>query len=284
MIEEYWGLQFNPFQNVLSDRWYYDSPMHEETLSRLYYVIEQRQKCGLLAGKEGTGKSLLFEIISRQARRTQRQVAVLDAFGMEGSELLWKTLGELGLGNHAARSRGEQWRLLADYLHGSTSAHQQVVLLFDHLVNADPECRTVVERILHLPACAKGWVTVIVSTTPERLHELPSGILTQTDLKVTLEPFDAFHTAEYVTDALEKAGARQRVFPVATMHHIHEVTQGVARRINRLCHLSLLGALQSNAPEIHPEIFLSSAKELEIPQPPSRPQVLAAATETSTPS
>ena len=121
MIEEYWGLQFNPFQNVLSDRWYYNSPMHEETLSRLYYVIEQRQKCGMLSAVEGTGKSLLFEIISRQARRTQRQVALLDAFGMEGSELLWKTLGELGLGNHASRSRGEQWRVLADYLHGSTA-------------------------------------------------------------------------------------------------------------------------------------------------------------------
>jgi len=280
MIEEYWGLQFNPFQNVLSDRWYYDSPMHEETLSRLYYVIEQRQKCGLLTAQEGTGKSLLFEIISRQARRTQRQVALLDAFGMEGSELLWKTLGELGLGNHASRSRGEQWRLLADYLHGSTSAHQQVVLLFDHLANADHECRVTVERILHLPACAKGWVTVIVSATPEQVHDLPKGILTQTDLKVTLEPLDAFHTAEYVKDALEKAGSQQRVFPVATMHHIHEVTQGIPRRINRLCHLSLLGALQSNAPEIHPEIFLSSAKELEL-SPPPRPPQLAAATETT---
>src|SRR6056297_1417571 len=59
MIEKYWGLKFNPFQNVISDRWYYESPMHEETLSRLYYIIEQRQKCGLLLGEEGTGKSLL---------------------------------------------------------------------------------------------------------------------------------------------------------------------------------------------------------------------------------
>ncbi len=36
MIESYWGLQFNPFQNVLNDDWYYSSPMHDEALSRLY--------------------------------------------------------------------------------------------------------------------------------------------------------------------------------------------------------------------------------------------------------
>jgi type II secretory pathway predicted ATPase ExeA len=264
MIEEYWGLQFNPFQNVLSDRWYYESPMHEETLSRLYYVIEQRQKCGLLCGEEGTGKSLLFEIIARQAKRSQRQVALIDTFGMEEGELLWKTLGELGLGNHSSKTRGEQWRLLSDHLHGATSAHQQVVLLFDHLSQSDPQCRLLAERLLHLPACTKGWVTVIVSTSPLQLKEIPAGILSQVDLKITLDPLDAYHTGEYVNQAIQKAGSKKSLFPVSTMHHMHEQTLGIPRRINRLCHLSLLSAIETNAKSVDPDLFLSSSKELVV--------------------
>lgn len=264
MIEKYWGLKFNPFQNVISDRWYYESPMHEETLSRLYYVIEQRQKCGLLLGEVGTGKSLLFEILARQAKRAQRQVAMIDTFGMEGDELLWKILGELGLGNHSSRSRGEQWRLLSDHLHGATSSHQQVVLLFDHLAQADETCRAIAERLLHLPACTKGWVTVIVSCSPLQLKQIPEGILSQVDLKITLDPLDAYHTAEYVNQAIKKAGSNKSLFAVPTMHHMHEQTLGIPRRINRLCHLSLVGAIEAKATSVDPDVFLSSSKELVV--------------------
>lgn len=262
LIEDYWGLNFNPFQNLVSDQWYYDSPMHEETLSRLYYVVEQRQKCGILSGFSGTGKSLILEILKKQAKRTQRQVALIDVYGMEGEEILWKVLGELGLGNHSHCSRVELWRMLTDHLHGSTLAHQQVVLLFDHLPRASFEARQYIERMMHLPACTKGWVTTILSTRPEDVKELPAGILGQVDLRITLDPLDSWHTAEYVRYALKQAGSEEPIFTSPTMHHIYEKTQGIPRLINQVCHLALLGTIDSGTRKIDPAPFLRSCEEL----------------------
>lgn len=264
MIEEYWQLQFNPFQNLVSDRWYYDSPMHQETLSRLYYVVEQRQKCGIFTGAAGAGKSLLLELLRKQAKRTQRQVALLDVYGMEGAEVLSAVIGELGLGNHPHSSRTELWRMLTDHLHGSTISHQQVVLLFDHLSHASLEAQQYIERMLHLPACTKGWITTIVAARPEEIKELPAGILGQVDLRIALDSLDGWHTAEYVRQALKFAGANRALFANATMHHLFESSHGNPQQINQLCHLALLGAIEAEADEIGPELFVRCAEELVV--------------------
>ena len=57
MYETYWGLAESPFRNLLDDRWFYESPSHEEVLARLHFLVDQRRLCGLLGGPRGTGKS-----------------------------------------------------------------------------------------------------------------------------------------------------------------------------------------------------------------------------------
>ncbi len=262
MIESYWGLQFNPFQNVLSEDWFYSSPMHEEALARLFYLLEQRHKCGLLTGSAGVGKSLLLSLLKRQARRTQRQVALVDAYGIDGHELLWKVLGELGLGNFSSSPRGALWRSLSDHMHGTTLAHHQVVLVFDHLTHAAADAILFVERMLHLPACTRGWVTTVLCSRSDELRRLPSGILGQSDLSITLAPLDAYHTAEYVETALLKSGAKTNMFSRATLHHLYERTLGIPRRINQVCNLALMEAMAGQFQTVEPDLFQIASEEL----------------------
>jgi len=50
MYKEYWKLNELPFENTPDPRFLYYSTQHQEGLSRLLYVVEQRKGAGMLTG------------------------------------------------------------------------------------------------------------------------------------------------------------------------------------------------------------------------------------------
>jgi general secretion pathway protein A len=60
------------------------------------------------------------------------------------------------------------------------------------------------------------------------------------DIKVTLPSFTAEETAGYIEHRLAAAGATRDLFAPEALDAIHQLTGGIARRINRLCDLALL--------------------------------------------
>jgi general secretion pathway protein A len=59
-------------------------------------------------------------------------------------------------------------------------------------------------------------------------------------VKCLLRPFSEAETAAYVEHRLRAAGAVRRIFDPDAMPTIYALTHGIARRINRLCDLTLL--------------------------------------------
>ena len=75
MYPSHWGLQASPFRGCLDARSFYQSPTHDEALARLFFLVEQRRRLGLLMGPAGSGKSLLLEVLAQQLRRAGHAVA-----------------------------------------------------------------------------------------------------------------------------------------------------------------------------------------------------------------
>jgi general secretion pathway protein A len=59
-------------------------------------------------------------------------------------------------------------------------------------------------------------------------------------VKCLLRPFSLEETVSYVSHRLSAAGATQTIFDGPAIETIHALSQGVPRRINRLCDLALL--------------------------------------------
>ena len=66
MARKYWGLRESPFREALDWRRFYPSPMHEEALARLEFLVTDRRRLGLLLGAPGCGKSLVLEVFARR--------------------------------------------------------------------------------------------------------------------------------------------------------------------------------------------------------------------------
>ena len=69
MYQSHWGLRESPFHEGHDPQAFYQSPTHEEALARLHFLVEQRRRLGLLLGPEGSGKSLLLELLAADLRR-----------------------------------------------------------------------------------------------------------------------------------------------------------------------------------------------------------------------
>ena len=59
-------------------------------------------------------------------------------------------------------------------------------------------------------------------------------------VKCLLRAFPPQETADYVRHRLEVAGAKRAIFDPPALVALHELTQGIPRRINRLADLALL--------------------------------------------
>lgn len=269
MYKEYWGLTESPFQTTLDERWFYESPAHEEALARLYYLIENRRRFGVLTGMKGTGKTFVREVLARQVQRTQRQLVVVDLLGLDADELLWNLAVEFRLAPTATESRRILWQSLQDEISGLRHARLQTVLVFDHAEYATNESLSILQRLCHLDNGTTPWMTFVVISQPSVTAGTAQFLAEMADLRIELSPLDQRETGMFVQALLHRCGVQRPMFEDGALELLHYYSHGVPREIGRLCDLALLAAMGENLKIVNRRIIESVAVELELAVPES---------------
>jgi general secretion pathway protein A len=264
MYEAHWGLRNSPFRIAIDDRWFYDSPGHEEALARLYFLIEERRPCGVLQGAAGTGKTLLFRMVERELARTQRHRVSIDLTGLDGNELLWEIAEALELTPSENEPARRLWQLIDDQLSALQLSGIETVVLLDAWERSDAGCTAVVERLLGSAHGGEGGLTVLVAVRARPEAKMPGVLADLSDLRIELNPLDRVHTAEYVCSHLSAAGANREIFDRAALAAVHEHSGGVPRQINRLCHFSLLVGMSDDRTGVDAACVSRAARELRL--------------------
>ena len=261
MYESYWGLSASPFGSRLDPRWFHQSPVHEEALARLFYVIEQRRAFGLLMGSSGTGKTFLLKVLANQVRRTRRQIACIDLLGMDAPEMLWQTATALRLSPTTSASRWNMWRGISDQLESLRLAHSHLVFVFDHLDRADATCHTVLQRLF--AACGtSGNVTFLASVRSTETSLLSSLLSELSDLRVELTPLELSETEAHISDLMQRAGGNPEAFSKEAVVRIHSLSSGLPRQVNRLCELCLIAAMGEELDQVDADLVDGVAEGL----------------------
>ncbi|MGH7128234.1 MAG: ExeA family protein, partial [Planctomycetaceae bacterium] len=222
MYESWWKLSATPFQNAADAQWYFESAAHEEASARLMFVIERQRRCGVVWGSAGCGKSTMLAMLARQLQRTQRELALIDATSLTGTDLLWQTAVALDRNPSPDERPRELWQAIADHLHGLRFAGIQTIMLIDHLERAGRGFDESLVRLIELEAAAIPWLTVIVAVRPSAGRRLPGRLAEFCDLRLELRPLDRPETAEYVRTALRRAGCRRDLFTADALARLHE--------------------------------------------------------------
>jgi general secretion pathway protein A len=245
MYETYWQLKQRPFENGADPRFYYPGESHQAALLKLRYAIENHRGGALLAGPSGVGKTLLTTMLSGILGEAFAPMVHLVFPQMSTAELLAYLADELEGAEPTAETPGVQVsiRRIQNLLAANNKQTRHAVVVIDeaHLVQSVHTFEAL-RLLLNFETNGVPALTLLLVGEP--------GILPMLDrmpqweerlaVKCLLRPFSEAETAAYVEHRLRAAGAVRRIFDPDAMPTIYALTHGIARRINRLCDLTLL--------------------------------------------
>jgi len=262
MYQTHWGLSKSPFRGGLDPQFFYESPTHEEALARLYFLVEQHRRVGLLMGSSGSGKSLLLELLAEGLYREGKAVAKVDLLGVEPAELLYLLTAGFGVNPDPTDSIARLWRTLTDRLAEYRFEQREAVVLLDDADQAGKGIPEQITRLAQHDASPESRLTIVLAGRHERMGRLGEGLLDLAELRIDVEPWKAPDTAGFLSTSLARAGRRSPIFDEPAVTRLHELSHGIPRRVSRLADLSLLAAAGKELEHIDADVVESAYREL----------------------
>ncbi len=264
MYQAYWGLAKSPFRGHLDPRSFYQGPSQDEALARLHFLVEERRTLGLLLGPSGSGKSLLLEVFAKELGVVHRERALVSLLGTSRGELLWLLAGQLGVESLRATRDFQLTRAIDDHILANRYQQISTVLLLDDADEAQCDVLNEIVRLAQFNQTHDARLTLVLTARAERLNRLGSRILELAELRVDLEGWDADDTAAFIKESLAEAGRSTPIFSPAAVRRLHELSEGIPRRVKQLADLALLGGAGSNLANIEPDMIEAVYQELGV--------------------
>jgi general secretion pathway protein A len=269
MYENYWKLSRKPFEQSADTEFYYPAESHQAAMFKLRYTIEGRQGVALLTGPGGSGKTLLLEMLGRQLGESLSPLVRLVFPQMPAADLLAYLADELGA-PHASQPRytiEESVRRIQTELSKNAEAGKHAVVAIDeaHLLE-DRSALEALRLLLNFEHEGRPLLTLLLAggasllTLMQRLPQWDERLAA----RCLLRKFTQEETFSYVTHRLMGAGATQTIFDTGALESLHELSQGLPRRINRLADLALLVGFADELPVITSAQIESAVNELSL--------------------
>ena len=244
MYLNHWQLDAKPFEHSADVRFHYPTEGQHAALLKLRYAIENRRPAALLCGASGLGKTLVAQALLRQLPETFRPHVHLVFPQMPPEQLVHYLADQLDAGSSSpARSVEQNFRRLEGRLRDNASAGKHAVIVVDeaHLL-AETGGLATLRLLLNLEVDSQPAATYLfvgqtaLMVAIDRMPELEERLA----VKCLLRRMAREETAAYVQHRLAAAGAKRTIFEDSAIEALQELSQGVPRKINRLCDLALL--------------------------------------------
>lgn len=238
-VEGHWGLRETPFEDWPNPLRYFESGSHQEAQARLHYLAQTRRRAAIVVGGSGLGKSLAGKVLARRQWRRGRPTALVnlrqtddDWIRQVGSQ--WGLNLDLG-----ARPAVVKQRLL-DRLTAFRWEERGATVVLDDADLARFGARDAIRQLLEISTLLDGWLCVVATCDPGRVDRL-TDLCELAELRIELEPWTLNETAAYLCTAVQDAGGSPQVFAPDARAHLHQLSGGVPRLINRLAAVCLAG-------------------------------------------
>jgi type II secretory pathway predicted ATPase ExeA len=129
------------------------------------------------------------------------------------------------------------------------------------------EVRDQLCRLAQTDTSPDARLTLILAAQHRRVGRLGAWLLDLAELRIDLDPWEPAETAAYLVFAMRQAGRPTRAFSDAGTERLHQLAQGIPRRVKQLADLALLAAAASELLEIDADIVESVFEELGTVRP-----------------
>ncbi len=240
MLQQF-GLLDAPFSISPDPRFLYLSPQHHLALSRIRYVIENRQGLAVLYGDVGHGKSTLIRRIYDIYKEDEdfETILVTNPDLPSEMQLLKRITDSFGL--ERKRSKLDQMEELEAYLTSQYAAGKNVLMLIDEAQMMVGGMFELVRQITNFESHTAKLIQIVLSGQNNLRNKLKlkKPLLSRAAALATIDPFTITETQDMIEFRLNVAGRKKPLFETDAVNEIFEMTKGVPRDIVKVCMDSL---------------------------------------------
>jgi general secretion pathway protein A len=244
MYEPYWQLDCRPFESTADARFQFPAAAQRGALLKLRYALENRRGAALLAGESGLGKSYVAQTLLRQLGEAFAPRVQLVFPQMPADQLLTYLADQLtGQNSSLTATVDQSVRRIEHCLREHAKAGRHPIIVIDEAqLLATSHTLETIRLLMNFQHDGQPLASYLLvgqtglALAAQRMPQLDERLA----VKCLLTRLSKTETAGYIQHRLAAAGAKRPIFDVSAVETIFQLTQGVPRRINRLCDLALL--------------------------------------------
>lgn len=231
-----------PFAGSLEPAAFHAGPPQDEALARLEWLVAERQRCGIVTGAAGSGKSHLASAAARRLGGLGCEVVVLSLGGLPEGEWLDLLLERLPLD---AASRAEPlrpWQKLEHRLRENALMERPTVIVCDDIDRGPDDAADGIARIAAAVEPLFARSLVVATATPAGLGRVPEALRQRAAVRIELVPWSEDETVAYLAWELARHGRPADLFTPEGAATLARFAGGVPREACRLARLALAAA------------------------------------------
>ena len=251
-----------PFAGRLEPVAFHAGPPQEEALARLEWLVTERQRCGIVTGAAGLGKSHLATAAARRLGGLGCDVAVLSLGGLPDGEWVDLALERFALDAPSRAETLRPWQKLENRLRENSLMERPTVLICDDLDRGPADAAQGLGRIAAAAESRFEWSLVVATVTPAALDRVPDALRQRAAVRIELAPWTEAETADYLTWELARHGRQADLFTPEAAATLARFAGGVPRDVLRLGRLTLAAAAGDGVGRIDAAIVEQVWREL----------------------
>ena len=267
MYEKYYNLTGVPFQLTPDIRYFFGSKGHSRAIAHLIYGLSQGEGFIVITGEVGAGKTTLVERLWSQLDRDTYTIGRIATTQVSGEDLFRLAMAGFGLHDEST-GRANLLRRFDELLQEHQAAGRHCLLVVDEVQNLSLAALEELRMLSNMTSKGGGALQTILLGQPQFRKTLAGPDLDQLRQRVLasyhLGPLTEEETRSYIEHRMKTAGWEGRpAWEEAAFAAIFQHTDGIPRRINRLCARALMHGALDEQETITLAMIETTAAELD---------------------
>jgi type II secretory pathway predicted ATPase ExeA len=262
-----YGLREHPFQMTPDARLFYASRAHSRAYAHLLFGLEQQEGFVVVTGEVGAGKTTLIERLCDELAPAGHAIARVMTTQVEAEDLL--RLVAVAFGARAEGTKAEILRAIVDRLReGVADRGLRHILIVDEAQALPVGALEELRMLSNVTEGGRALMQVILMGQPQLRTTLARPDLDQLRQRILaayhLGSLTREETHLYIRPRMTAVGwTGHPAWEDEALDAVHRHTDGIPRRINRLCSRILLSGSLEHSSVLSQALAESTALELE---------------------
>lgn len=266
MYDKFYNLSGMPFQLTPDSRFFFGSKGHSRAFAHLTYGLAQGEGFIVVTGEVGAGKTTLVERLWSQLDRSTYTVSRINTTQVSNEDLFRLAMSSFGLSSEGT-DKSMLLRRFEEFLRYERSSGRRALLVVDEVQNLSLPALEELRMLSNITEDGRASLQTILLGQPQFRRILASPDLDQLRQRVLasyhLGPLGEDETRAYIEHRMRAVGwTGNPNFRDDAFTEVFRHTDGIPRRINRLCSRVLLYGALEESDTITREMVENTAGEL----------------------